>query len=60
MKDAYPELEKNLIYIQKVVKSEEKRFLETLNDGLKILYNGIQQLEKENKHKIPGIWLFTL
>ena len=60
MKDAYPELEKNLVYIQKVVKSEEKRFLETLNDGLKILYDGIQQLEKENKHEIPGDMAFLL
>ncbi|AEE91578.1 Alanine--tRNA ligase [Tepidanaerobacter acetatoxydans Re1] len=60
MKDAYPELEKNITYIQKIVKSEEERFLETLSDGLKILYENIERLSKENKREIPGRTAFML
>ncbi|NLU11402.1 MAG: alanine--tRNA ligase [Tepidanaerobacter acetatoxydans] len=60
MKDAYPELEKNITYIQKIVKSEEERFLETLSDGLKILYENIEILSKENKKEIPGRTAFML
>lgn len=60
MKDTYPELEKNIVYIQKIVKAEEDRFLETLNDGLKILYEGIKKLSAENKKEIPGNMAFTL
>lgn len=60
MKDAYPELEKNLEYVQKVVKAEEERFLETLGDGLKILYEGIEKLAKAKKNQVPGDMAFTL
>ncbi|MGI5859837.1 MAG: alanine--tRNA ligase [Tepidanaerobacteraceae bacterium] len=60
MKDTYPELEKNVVYIQKVIKSEEDRFLETLNDGLKILYEGIDKLSREGKKEIPGSMAFML
>ncbi|WP_213995880.1 MULTISPECIES: alanine--tRNA ligase [Tepidanaerobacter] len=60
MKDAYPELEKNMPYIQKVVKAEEEKFLETLNDGLRILRENIEDLLKENKKEIPGNIAFVL
>lgn len=60
MKDTYPELQKNLEYIQKVVKAEEERFLETLNDGLKILYEGIEKLSEAKKNQIPGDMAFML
>jgi len=60
MKDTYPEIQKNLEYIQKVVKAEEERFLETLNDGLKILYKGIERLTDEKQKQIPGDMAFML
>lgn len=60
MKDAYPELEKSIVYIQKVIKSEEDRFAEALNDGLKILYEGIKKLSAEAKEEIPGSMAFML
>lgn len=60
MKDVYPDLEKNVDYIQKVVKSEEERFLETLNDGLKILSEGIEKLAEESKNEVPGQMAFLL
>ncbi|MCG1012918.1 alanine--tRNA ligase [Tepidanaerobacter sp. GT38] len=60
MKDTYPELEKSLEYVQKVVKAEEERFHETLNDGLKILYEGIDKLSNAGKSQIPGDMAFLL
>jgi alanyl-tRNA synthetase len=60
MSSAYPELKENLEYIQQVVKHEEVRFSETLNDGLKILYEGIDKLKKDGENEIPGEMAFTL
>jgi len=60
MKDTYPEIQKNMEYIQKVVKAEEERFLETLNDGLKMLYKGIEKLSEEKQNQIPGEMAFML
>ncbi|WP_422444004.1 alanine--tRNA ligase [Thermoanaerobacterium sp. DL9XJH110] len=60
MQDAYPELKKNAGYIQTVVRFEEERFHETLNDGLKMLYEGIGQLEKERTKVVPGEMAFML
>jgi alanyl-tRNA synthetase len=60
MKDTYPDLEKNALYIQKVIKLEEERFLETLNDGLRILYESMDKLSEEGKKEIPGSMAFML
>ena len=60
MKDTYPEVQKNSEYVQKVVKAEEERFLETLSDGLKILYRGIEKLLDAKKNQIPGDMAFML
>ncbi|MCR4430757.1 MAG: alanine--tRNA ligase [Tepidanaerobacteraceae bacterium] len=60
MEDAYPELRKNLDYIQKVIKSEEERFNETLSDGLKMLSEEINRLMQQQKNIIPGEVAFML
>lgn len=60
MENAYPELRKNLDYIQKVIKSEEERFNETLSDGLKMLSEEINRLTREQKDIIPGETAFML
>ncbi|MCF6096653.1 alanine--tRNA ligase [Thermovorax subterraneus] len=60
MGDAYPEIKKNQDYVQRVINFEEERFHETLNDGLKMLYEGIAELEKKNVKTIPGEMAFTL
>jgi alanyl-tRNA synthetase len=60
MECAYPELRKNLDYVQKVVKFEEERFNETLSDGLKMLSEGISRLEQEHKAVVPGEMAFML
>ena len=60
MEDEYPEVLENLNYIQEVIKSEETRFLKTLDKGLIILSEVIENLKKENKNLIPGDIIFKL
>ncbi|TYP50364.1 alanine--tRNA ligase [Thermosediminibacter litoriperuensis] len=60
MGDAYPEIKKKQDYVQRVINFEEERFHETLNDGLKLLYEGIAQLEEKNQKVIPGEMAFML
>ena len=50
-KTAYPELEKNFEYIEKVIKNEEERFEETIDQGIEIL-TGYQDELKEAGEKI--------
>jgi alanyl-tRNA synthetase len=60
MQDAYPELKKNMGYIQKVVHLEEERFHATINDGLKMLYEGVDTLKQQPQKVIPGEMAFML
>jgi len=60
MESAYPELRKNLDYVQKVVKFEEERFNETLSDGLKMLSEEINRLGEKHQDIIPGEMAFML
>ncbi|WP_338771439.1 alanine--tRNA ligase [Massilia sp. METH4] len=53
---AYPELTEKLAYVQQVLKTEEERFGETLENGMKILE---AQLVKD-PHKLDGATAFTL
>jgi alanyl-tRNA synthetase len=60
MKDFYPEVLKNKDFIKNMVKIEEERFHETLQDGLDILTD-IMNKEKEKKSSvIPGEEVFRL
>jgi len=45
MKTAYPELIDRSTYIASVVKSEEERFIRTLENGLRILQNQIEKMK---------------
>ncbi|SHH06990.1 alanine--tRNA ligase [Tepidibacter thalassicus] len=49
--DAYPELLEKKDYIKKVLKIEEERFEETIDQGIEILKSYINEL-KENKNKV--------
>jgi len=60
MEDAYPELKDNLSLVQKVVLNEEERFLETLDGGLKILFERLEEVKKSNKDVFPGDTAFML
>jgi len=44
MNEIYPELKKNLANVEKVLKREEDRFLETLDQGMNILEESISKL----------------
>jgi len=57
MGDAYPELAKAQSQIEKVLKLEEERFAETLDQGMKILEAAISDL---NGKEIPGETVFKL
>ena len=57
MGDAYPELVKAQAHVQKVLKKEEQRFAETLDQGMEILDRAIAGLDGE---EIPGEVVFKL
>ena len=44
-RDSYPELKKTLANVEKILKREEQRFAQTLNQGMSILEEAITQLK---------------
>ncbi|MEK7790402.1 MAG: alanine--tRNA ligase [Deltaproteobacteria bacterium] len=60
MGEAYPQLGKQKPFTEKVIFSEEERFLDTLTKGLKLLDEEIYQLEKERKRTISGETAYKL
>jgi alanyl-tRNA synthetase len=60
MKDYYPEVLEKAPFIQKVIKAEEERFLETLSEGLHILENMAREAKAEGRSQITGIEAFKL
>lgn len=59
-KSAYPELEKNFEYIEKVIKNEEERFEETIDQGIEILNGYEAELKAQNKTELSGENAFKL
>jgi len=60
MKDAYPELEQKREQIEKVILLEEKRFLETLKQGMELLSQLIEKSLEEKSAVISGYDAFKL
>jgi alanyl-tRNA synthetase len=60
MADAYPELLEREGYIKKVILAEEERFIETLDNGLRILNEEVAILRQAGREVIPGETLFKL
>ena len=60
MKGAYPDLVDKAAYIRKVVESEEHRFIETLDAGLRILQEEVAVLKESGGEVIPGDIVFKL
>ncbi|MBI4180727.1 MAG: alanine--tRNA ligase [Chloroflexi bacterium] len=60
MKHIYPELEQKEDFILKVVEQEEARFSETLNTGLELLENIMDEPETEQEGVITGDSVFRL
>lgn len=59
-KGAYPKLEKKKDYIKKVIKVEEERFDETIDQGLGILNQYIDDMKNENVNVLKGDKAFKL
>ena len=57
MGDAYPELAKAQAHVEKVLKKEEQRFAETLDQGMEILESVVAGLDGK---RIPGDVVFKL
>lgn len=57
---AYPELINNFEYIEKVIKTEEERFAETIDQGISILKEYMKELEESGKEELDGEKAFKL
>ncbi len=60
MVDFYPEVKDKTEFVQKVIKNEEERFHETLNEGLAILSKVIEQAKADKVGLISGEDVFRL
>jgi alanyl-tRNA synthetase len=60
MKDAYPELSEASAFITNVIKNEEARFSETLDNGLKLLGDCLADLKARGVTTVPGDVMFKL
>ena len=58
--DAYPALKDNFEYIEKVIKTEEQRFEETIDQGINILGEYTEELKKSGKTELSGENAFKL
>ncbi len=59
-KDGYPELEEKKAFILNVLTQEENKFNNTIDQGLSILNEMEEKLEKENKKQLAGEDAFRL
>jgi alanyl-tRNA synthetase len=60
MGSAYPELNERVSYIQKVIKSEEDSFSQTLDRGLQIFSGLVQETKSVGSKQISGADVFKL
>lgn len=60
MDGAYPELRKNLKHIKKVVKIEEEKFSNTLDQGIQLVMNEIEGVKLKGGTKLSGDVTFKL
>lgn len=60
MGDHYTELREKQEFVERVIRTEEERFHETLSDGLQILAEMVAQAEKEGRREITGEQAFKL
>jgi alanyl-tRNA synthetase len=60
MGGAYPELTRDKARVAEVLKAEEERFGETLENGMRILEEALARVEKSGSRTLDGITAFTL
>lgn len=56
----YPEVKQQEAFIEKVVRTEEERFHETINDGLTMLNGVLAELKAKNETTLDGKAIFKL
>jgi alanyl-tRNA synthetase len=60
MAEAYPEMVQRTDYVAKVVMNEEERFIQTLDNGLRILTDEVARLQQQKQTVLPGEIAFRL
>ena len=60
MQPVYPELSKANAFITNVIKNEEVRFSDTLDNGLKLLNDTLSDIKAKGQKEIPGQLIFKL
>ena len=60
MQSGYPELLEDQAFITNVIKNEELRFSETLDNGLKLLTETINRMKESGDSVVPGDVIFKL
>ena len=60
MKEAYPEFNGAEAFIANVIKNEEARFSETLDNGLKLLNDELSEIRAKGANTVPGDVIFRL
>ena len=58
--DAYPNIKENKEYIEKIVSLEEERFNETIDSGMNILNEYIEEMKASNENILKGEKVFKL
>ncbi|RMF92217.1 MAG: alanine--tRNA ligase, partial [Nitrospinota bacterium] len=60
MQEAYPELRTSQAYVAKVTRYEEERFSHTLDQGMRLFQEVIEQVKEQGASQIPGEEIFKL
>ncbi|MBW1695601.1 MAG: alanine--tRNA ligase [Deltaproteobacteria bacterium] len=60
MHSAYPELKESAAFITNLIRNEEVRFSETLDNGLKLLQESLTNLKAKGQSVVPGALIFKL
>lgn len=60
MEEAYPEIKQNHAFIVRVLKGEEERFLETLNVGMRLYEEIVDEVKSKGLNTIPGSLIYKL
>ena len=60
MHTAYPELKEQASLVNKVIRNEEERFIETLARGLSLFQEEVETIRKNKRKKVPGEVAFRL
>jgi alanyl-tRNA synthetase len=60
MVEAYPQEAERKSFVAKIVENEEERFIQTLDNGLRILNEEVARLRQQQSSIIPGKTLFKL